>query len=159
MMHTADVEEFPFALELWWTQVAVLILGGPFVLMLRFGLDIGADNGLLQWGFGIMLFLVILNLADEIIESVIVAMRQDSDYAQILDEDAEDGKGKSGKPTDGLLVQIPESNGGVQSTGKYVLENNGHHERQESNIKVHAHGWAKDGFFQNIQVRNDELIA
>merc|ERR1719285_722071 len=69
LIHKADYEDFKGAVLLYWTQFVCMLVAGPLVIFLYEGLDIAAIT-LLTWGFCLSLFLVIINLLDEIIDVI-----------------------------------------------------------------------------------------
>merc|ERR1719193_408928 len=128
LIHKADYEDFKGAVLLYWTQFVCMFVSGPLVIFLYEGLDIAAIT-LLSWGFGLSLFLVILNLLDEIID-VINYNRQEKRRKQAASLAKDDGN----------------------KDNKYVIK------AENSTETHHMHGWASEGFFQGVTVRNDELI-
>jgi len=141
LIHKADYEDFKGAVLLYWTQFVCMLLSGPWIIFLYEGLGIAATT-LLSWGFGLSLFLVILNLLDEIID-VIKYNRQ----KKLREKQKEQDQGT------GLM-----SDDGSQKN-KYVIENESKTGHKPKELKeTHMHGWASEGFFQGVTVRNDELI-
>merc|ERR550534_348847 len=128
LIHKADYEDFKGAVLLYWTQFACMLVSGPLMIFLYEGLGVAAIT-LLSWGFGLSLFLVILNLLDEIID-VINYNRQEKKKKQTASLTKDDGN----------------------KDKKYVIK------AENSNEAHHMHGWASEGFFQGVTVRNDELI-
>merc|ERR550534_1552349 len=128
LVHKADYEDFKGAVLLYWTQFVCMLVSGPLVIFLYEGLDIAAIT-LLTWGFCLSLFLVIINLLDEIID-VINYNRQEKKRKQTASLTKDDGN----------------------KDKKYVIK------AENSNEAHHMHGWASEGFFQGVTVRNDELI-
>merc|ERR1719193_2972741 len=128
LVHKADYEDFKGAVLLYWAQFMSMFVAGPLIIFLYEGLDIAAIT-LLSWGFGLSLFLVILNLLDEIID-VINYNRQEKRKKQAASLAKDDGN----------------------KDNKYVIK------AENSTETHHMHGWASEGFFQGVTVRNDELI-
>jgi len=112
-------------------------VSGPFIIFIYEYLDIAAIT-LLSWGFGLSLFLVVLNLLDEIIEVV--------NFSRMK---AKEAKGQ----------EVALMSGDANKQQNYVLESSKVEEsKQIGHPEHHIHGWASDGFFQGVVVRNDELI-
>merc|ERR1719193_1431528 len=128
LVHKADYEDFKGAVLLYWAQFMSMFVAGPLIIFLYEGLDIAAIT-LLSWGFGLSLFLVILNLLDEIID-VINYNRQEKRRKQAASLAKDDGN----------------------KDNKYIIK------AENSTETHHMHGWASEGFFQGVTVRNDELI-
>merc|ERR1719285_447564 len=142
LVHKADYEDFKGAVLLYWTQFVSMLVAGPVIIFLYEGLDIAAIT-LLSWGFGLSLFLVILNLLDEIIDVI-----KYNRMKKKMEKEAKDNDQGKGLITD---------DGSKQN--KYVLEDDDKEKGHQSEDKeTHLHGWASDGFFQGVTVRNDELI-
>merc|ERR1719193_2636791 len=69
LIHKADYEDFQGAVALYWTQFVCMLVSGPLIILLYNIVGVEAIT-LLSWGFGLSLFLVILNLLDEIIDAI-----------------------------------------------------------------------------------------
>jgi len=142
LIHKADYEDFKGAVLLYWTQFVCMLLAGPWMIFLYEGLGISAIT-LLSWGFGLSFFLVILNLLDEIIDVIkynrkkkLLAKQKEQEQDQETGLISDDGSGKN----------------------KYVIENDQTKGDVAKEKETHMHGWASEGFFQGVTVRNDELI-
>jgi hypothetical protein len=69
LIHRADYEDFKGAVVLYWTQFVCMFVSGPLIIFFYEVVDIEAIT-LLSLGFGMSLWLVILNLLDEIIDVI-----------------------------------------------------------------------------------------
>merc|ERR1719193_2856432 len=90
LIHKADYEDFKGAVLLYWTQFVCMLVSGPLMIFLYEGLDIAAIT-LLSWGFGLSLFLVILNLLDEIIDVIKFNRAEKKRKKQLKENEQEKG--------------------------------------------------------------------
>merc|ERR1719193_2149169 len=90
LIHKADYEDFKGAVLLYWTQFACMLVSGPLVIFLYEGLEI-ASITLLTWGFSLSLFLVIINLLDEIIDVIKFNRAEKKRKKQLKENEQEKG--------------------------------------------------------------------